>query len=424
MMNTEKKVLVLVEAPGGPKPAFYARILPDFDELHVICVNSADSTAVKARLAPLEGATSLTIVDDPKASEAVIEDVARRVGAGGIVALSERIVHTAMNVAHRLGLRANPPDVQTSLYDKLAQRRALAAGGVATPRWSTIRCREDLSHAVAAVGLPAVLKPIVGMGSLSVYSIESLQQLEDIFASAVSLYMADTRVSAEPVFLLEQAWIGAAKHTDTRMGDYVSVESIMFDGQILHVAITDKFPLAPPFRETGHMQPSALSSPMRVEVEHEAARAIKALGVLWGVTHTEIKLTADGPRIIEINGRIGGGVAEMLEMSRGYRLIDELCHSLFGKRPSEPPTASQYAVFLTPQPPLDSKRVVKAPSVEELAQLPAIRDAEVVSVAGSATDWRLGTTSNLLRAFACNPDRETVMNTAKWLISNTGYEFE
>ena len=31
--------------------------------------------------------------------------------------------------------------------------------------------------------------------------------------------------------------------------------------------------------------------------------ALRAAGVLWGPTHTEVKMTDDGPRLIEINCR-------------------------------------------------------------------------------------------------------------------------
>ena len=52
-----------------------------------------------------------------------------------------------------------------------------------------------------------------------------------------------------------------------------------------------------------------------------ASMAIKALGVRVGFLHTEIKLTPDGPRIIEVNGRLGGSVAEMAKACHGHRSL-------------------------------------------------------------------------------------------------------
>ncbi|MGX1127902.1 hypothetical protein RKD49_000092 [Streptomyces glaucescens] len=45
---------------------------------------------------------------------------------------------------------------------------------------------------------------------------------------------------------------------------------------------------------------------MLEEVTGLTTRALDALGVRYGITHTELKLTADGPRVIEVNGRLSG----------------------------------------------------------------------------------------------------------------------
>ena len=49
----------------------------------------------------------------------------------------------------------------------------------------------------------------------------------------------------------------------------------------------------------------------------QLATGIEALGVSTGCLHTEVKFTPDGPEIIEVNGRVGGGVPEMLERAAG-----------------------------------------------------------------------------------------------------------
>ena len=53
-----------------------------------------------------------------------------------------------------------------------------------------------------------------------------------------------------------------------------------------------------------------------------ATAALHALGVRTGGFHTEIKLTPDGPRVIEVNGRIGGGVPEMLFEASGVSIFN------------------------------------------------------------------------------------------------------
>jgi biotin carboxylase len=100
------------------------------------------------------------------------------------------------------------------------------------------------------------------------------------------------------------------------------------------MAITGKFPLAPPFRETGNFWPPAIDHGEAERIGSLATRALAALGVRSGITHTEIKLTPDGPRIIEVNGRLGGGIAELAQWAGGCDLITvagrlalgETCH--------------------------------------------------------------------------------------------------
>ena len=42
--------------------------------------------------------------------------------------------------------------------------------------------------------------------------------------------------------------------------DYVSVETIVEAGRMTHLAITGRFPVAPPFRETGFFIPATLGT--------------------------------------------------------------------------------------------------------------------------------------------------------------------
>ena len=87
------------------------------------------------------------------------------------------------------------------------------------------------------------------------------------------------------------------------------------------MAITGRFPLAPPFRETGFFIPATLGAEQKARVLDLAGQTLRALGVEHGAAHTEIKLTAEGLRVIEVNGRIGGGVPEMLQLAAGVDIV-------------------------------------------------------------------------------------------------------
>src|SRR6266545_2332302 len=82
------------------------------------------------------------------AAAALDVDVVVATDDGGVVA--------AALAATRLGLPSNPPDAAGRARNKLALREALAAAGVAQPRFAELPPGGD----VAAVGFPAVLKPV------------------------------------------------------------------------------------------------------------------------------------------------------------------------------------------------------------------------------------------------------------------------
>ena len=96
-----------------------------------------------------------------------------------------------------------------------------------------------------------------------------------------------------------------------------------------------RFPLAEPFRETGDFMPHPLETEEAETVVAVAIAAAEALGVRSGALHTEIKLTPDGPRIIEVNGRIGGGAIDALYARRFGTSLTELAESI-------PPAYTEY----------------------------------------------------------------------------------
>jgi hypothetical protein len=96
--------------------------------------------------------------------------------------------------------------------------------------------------------------------------------------------------------------------------------------------VTGKLRLVPPFRECGQFWPARLDAVLEESVLRLADQAIKALDVATGVLHTEIKLTPDGPRIIEVNGRVGGYIPELARRAASIDLVDVAAWIACGER--------------------------------------------------------------------------------------------
>lgn len=239
--------------------------------------------------------------------------------ADGIVTFSERMLPATAHLAQRLGLPYHTPDCARALTDKELQRRRLAAGGVDAVRFATAGDAEGLAAALSEIGYPAVVKPRRGEGSSHTYLVRD-QKEGDRLIRRLGSDWPGAGIGTGPFVLMVEEFLAGAP-APPGIGDYVSVESAVQDGTVRHMAVTGKYPLIPPFRECGHYWPAALDAAEAERIGKLAARALEALGARHGITHTEIKLTPDGPRIIEVNGRLGGGIAELAHWACGRDLI-------------------------------------------------------------------------------------------------------
>lgn len=134
----------------------------------------------------------------------------------------------------------------------------------------------------------------------------------------------DTFINSFPEnieYVFEEYLEGAKAFQNEYYGDYVSVESIHRNGDSKQICITAKTPLTDKYAETGMFIPSPFSDELNLKILELEKKAIDALGVKEGITHTEIKLTDYGPRIIEVNGRLGGYVSEIIKRGMSIDLV-------------------------------------------------------------------------------------------------------
>ncbi|MFC3898209.1 acetyl-CoA carboxylase biotin carboxylase subunit family protein [Lentzea rhizosphaerae] len=268
----------------------------------------------------------------------------RAMAPAGIVTFSERAVPLTSWLAERLGLPYHDQRTTRLLTDKSAQRSALAAAGVETPAFRRFTTAGEWPDVVDEVGLPAVLKPVRGGGSHNTFLITTAESgravVDELFANG-RVGLDNAGIDFDDAFVLEKLLVGRPSHP---FGDYVSVEHLVQSGRVDSIAVTGKFPLSEPFRETGQFWPAPIGGVDEELVLDMAARAVKALGIESGFVHTEIKLTPDGPRIIEVNGRLGGDVNELSLRATGVSLV-ELAGRVALGQPVQPPRPPEDRVF-------------------------------------------------------------------------------
>ncbi len=420
-----KRRLLLVDSPfGGPPPDFFAPRLAERVQVRVLVVAVTGPEVAARRAQVLSRWFPAEVVANDGDLESAIVQAATQWDAEGIAAFSELVVHAAAAAARKLGLPSNPESAQLALQDKLVQRRALRQAGVEVPAFYPVSAPSDLKHALDEVGLPAVLKPAKGMGSLAVFDVGSAAELAAAYREGMERYKSDKRVANyQPVFILERALIGTRWHPDPRIGDYNSVETVVGAGKIVHLHVEDKLPLAEPFRESGHLIPSTLPEAHQRELLDMVERGVRALGITTAALQTEIKCTADGPRILEINGRCGGGSPTILGAGGASDEVAIMAAIALGEPPPDPAPFKRHVAWLTPQAPAYSVKITRVPSVEEILRLPGVVTAEVVASVGLEPDWRRGTTSGFARVLAASQSRDELIDLAQRLGGNEFFEY-
>jgi biotin carboxylase len=328
-----KPALVVVYDDGAAHPGDIAVGLGDWAR----CVFVVPPNAHAREMEPLLARFGTVLVAER--APAAAAELARH-HPGGIVTYAERGLAMAGELAGLLGLPFHDEATLVRLTDKWHQREALRAAGVDAVRCRRIETEADWPDAVAETGLPAVLKPAHGGGSRNTFPVPDEETGRRLVRRLLGESAPGLRTGGSLV--LEEYLPG---RDCGPFGDYVSVDSVVQDGEITDLSVTGKFPMVPPFRETGRFWPSPLDPGETAEVRALAGAAVTAVGVRMGLTHTEIKLTPDGPRLIEVNGRLGGGINELAGRAFGLSLVEVAGRIALGERVEVPDFYTGRAYF-------------------------------------------------------------------------------
>jgi hypothetical protein len=239
----------------------------------------------------------------------------------------EELIRPAAALAAAAGVPGQPERTARLLTDKGLQRRALNEAGIDKTRTAVVESPAGLPAALESVGLPAIVKPVSASRSRDVHPIWDEKDVPAVRASLAGI-ASSGRWSP---FIAEEFLHGKPCEP---YGDYVSVESICTSSGITHLVLTGKTPVMPPFRGTGRVWPSFLPDAEEGEIFDLVGRALNVVGAGCGFAHTEVKLTPEGPRLLEINGRISGHINMMARESCGLDLVRIAALIALGEQPS------------------------------------------------------------------------------------------
>ncbi|MCS6577410.1 ATP-grasp domain-containing protein [Curtobacterium poinsettiae] len=275
----------------------------------------------------------------------------------GVLTWDERLLSVTAEIAEQHGLPHASPEAIANCRDKWRTRELLREYGVPSARSVKVEHVEDAERAAVDIGFPVVLKPRALAGSIGVVLVRDLAELRRRWSETSKATLDGVADSKE--VLVEE-------YLD---GDEISVESVSFRGVMHTVALTDKsVGLQPFFEELGHVVAAdRTEDPEFADVQDVVERALSAVGFTNGVSHVELKLTARGPRVIEINGRLGGDlIPRLVQLATGVDLVAAAAAVAVGRAPALAPTRKRSAAIRFFYP--DHSGIVTTVSVPNLEQ--------------------------------------------------------
>lgn len=235
---------------------------------------------------------------------------AKAVGATGLLTWSDRVGTRCARLAESLGMPFADPAAMRACKDKSAFRARLGDWAGPAVRASLVHDLAGAREAARAIGYPVVLKPRALGGSIGVVRVDSERELEQrlTIASAAS---AGGLTPIHPGVVIEE-------YLD---GEEYCVDCVTVEAETIPVAVYGKRQCPEPYFEPYEISVPVPESPELAAAIAVVTRAHTALGVDNLATHAELRLTARGPRLIELNARIAGALLPWLaELALGVDL--------------------------------------------------------------------------------------------------------
>ncbi len=213
---------------------------------------------------------------------------------------------TISYVAEDMNLIGNSYQCSLQSTNKALMRDAFLAHGVASPDY--LKLSPFDTSKLHGLSFPVIVKPLDRSGSRGVTKAYNDRDLEDAILKARHESITKTVIVEEFVD-----------------GCEVSVECISWEGKHYFIAITDKVTTGEPyFVEIEHHQPSLLPLEIQSKIKDETIKALNALDILYGASHTELLVTKAGEvYLVEVGARMGGDFigSHLVPLSTGYDFL-------------------------------------------------------------------------------------------------------
>ncbi|MDH6111368.1 biotin carboxylase [Kitasatospora sp. MAP12-15] len=294
---------------------------------------------------------------DLKDLRAAVARLAARHRIDGVLTRDEFLLVPAAHVAADLGLPGNSSATAVACRNKAVARAVWSAAGVpsaASERASSLASAQD---AAENIGFPVVLKPVAHRHGLGVVKADNADELPAAYAYAARY--ADGQGREGRGVLVEEYLSGPE----------VAVQCVTTRGVTTAVALARKaVGPQPQFSALGFSVTA--DDPLLAEAGPLAQAALDALGIANGISHVQIAMTKRGPRLIDVNARLGDDlVPHLVFEATGIDLPAAAAAIARGQEPDLSPNWSRTTALSFPTAPRPG-RLTRAQFHGDLTELP------------------------------------------------------
>lgn len=298
-----------------------------------------------------------------------ILEAAKRNQIDGIMTLaSDMPMQSVAYVAKEIGLVSIDEQTALNCTNKAYMRDCLKEHEVPIPEYFRVFSKEQYDKAIGYFRencIPCIVKPADNSGSRGVDKLNDLYDLGAV--NSAFTYSKENSRSGEIV--VEEYMDGAE----------VSVETLSIKGTCHVIQITDKLTSgAPYFVEMGHNEPSMLPEEVKESIAEVAKVANKAVGIEDGPSHTEIKVTKSGPKIVELGARLGGDniTTFLVPLSTGVDMVKCCIQIALGEEPDIEKKFNKGSAIRYLK--TDVGKIESIIGVEDAREMPGVKAVELV----------------------------------------------
>jgi biotin carboxylase len=317
-----------------------------------------------------EGSLPLDFTD-PDGAARTLADAVRSREPRAVLGADDQTAVIAAKTARLLGLPQDPADAVEAARNKRLSRERLRAAGIPVPWFRSVELGEP---APRDVPFPCVVKPLVLSASRGVI------RADDTASLGLALERVGRLLRSPQVAVRRDPELSRILIEQFLPGPEVALEGLLTHGDLTVLALFDKpDPLdGPYFEETLYVTPSRHPQQTQDAVARMVSDATRALGLTHGPVHAELRLTPEGPRILEVAARsIGGLCGRALRFGVGVTLEELLLLHALGKAPPLSRESGAAGVLMLPI--RDAGVLRELRGVDDARGVPGISDVVVTA---------------------------------------------